>query len=320
MDEMITPFGLLVAYVADLAIGDPQWRFHPVRLLGKMIALVERVLRAVSHGVRGERAAGVVLCVSVVCLTYASCWLLIAAASRVHPSCGLFLSVAMVYFTLSARALGNAAQSVLRCLAAGDEAGAREHLALIVGRDTAPLDGEGMVRATVETVAENTGDGIVAPLFYVALGGPALGMAYKAVNTLDSMVGYRNERYHAMGWASARFDDLVNYIPARLTALLFIAAAFLTRRDWKTACATVRRDARKHLSPNSGYPESAVAGALQVQLGGPSWYGGMPRHAAFLGERLQPLTVQTIRDALAMMYGASGLMILLSVLCRGFLS
>lgn len=316
----MTPLGLMVAYVWDLAIGDPQWRFHPIRLLGNMITAFERLLRALFHGRRGETAAGVVLCAGVVALTYGITWLMIAAASRLHPYCGFVLSAAAVYFTLSARALGDAARSVMRCLASGDELGARRNLSLIVGRDTEPLNREEMVRAAVETVAENTADGVVAPLFYAALGGPALAMAYKAVNTLDSMVGYRNERYRAMGWASARCDDLVNYVPARVAALLLIGAAFLMGRDWKSAWAAVCRDARKHLSPNSGYPESAVAGALQVQLGGPSWYGGVLREAAFLGERMQPLTEQTTRDAVVMMYCASGLMLLLSVLYRGVLA
>jgi adenosylcobinamide-phosphate synthase len=310
----------MVAYGADLAIGDPQWRFHPIRLMGDMIVFFERALRTVFHGSTGEKMAGVVLCVCVVGVTYGSAWLVIAAAYRMHAWCGFFLSVALVYCSLSVRALGDAAQSVLQCLTADDEACARKNLAFMVGRDTALLKREGMVRATVETVAENTSDGIVAPLFYVALGGPALGMAYKAINTLDSMVGYRNQRYHALGWASARCDDLVNYIPARMTALLLIATAFLAGKDWRNAYATVRRDARNHLSPNSGYPESAVAGALQVQLGGPSWYGGIPRDAAFLGEQVKPLTEQTIRDAVVMMYGASGLMLMLAVLYRGVLS
>jgi len=320
MDEMITPLGLMVAYLADLAIGDPQWRFHPIRLLGSMIGIFEKVLRAVFPERAGEKVAGVVLCASIVALTYGSAWLIIAGAYRVHAYCGFFLSVVLVFFTLSVRALGDAARSVRQCLTSGDEAGARKNLAFIVGRDTALLNREEMVRAAVETVAENTSDGIVAPLFYVALGGPALGMAYKAVNTLDSMVGYRNERYRAMGWASARCDDLVNYIPARVTAFLLIAAAFLAHKDWKNAYATMRKDARNHLSPNSGYPESTVAGALRVQLGGPSWYGGSVRNAPFVGKQCKPLTEQTIGDAVVLMYSASGLMLLLTLLYRGFFS
>jgi adenosylcobinamide-phosphate synthase len=259
------------------------------------------------------------LCAGVVMLVYGVVWIMLAASFRVHEYVGFVASVVLAYFTLSARALGDAAQAVLSCLASGDDAGARSSLALVVGRDTAALSRKEVVKAAVETVAENTADGIVAPLFYLALGGPALGMAYKAVNTLDSMVGYKNQRYRAMGWASARCDDAANYLPARLTGLLLVAAAFITRRDWRGAYAIMRRDARKHLSPNSGYPESAMAGALGVQLGGPSLYNGVVRNAARLGEENRPLTGSSIKEAVSMMYYASMLMLLLCLLCRGAL-
>jgi adenosylcobinamide-phosphate synthase len=316
----MSPLGLAIAYAADLVLGDPQWRWHPVRLMGRLIAAGERAVRSFPISRAGEKAGGVVLCAGVVLLVYGAAWMVLAASFRAHQYLGFFASVALAYFTLSARALGDAAKAVLACLNAGDDAGARSSLALVVGRDTAGLSRSEVVRAVVETVAENTSDGIVAPLFYLALGGPALGMAYKVVNTLDSMVGYKNERYRAMGWASARCDDAANYLPARLTGLLLVAAACITRRDWRGAFAVMRRDARKHQSPNSGYPEAAMAGALGVQLGGPSAYHGVLRHAALLGEMKQPLTGRSITDAVSIMYAASALMMLLCLLYRGALS
>jgi adenosylcobinamide-phosphate synthase len=316
----MSPLVLAVAYAADLVLGDPQWRLHPVRLMGSLIAAGERAVRSFPVSRIGEKAGGVVLCAGVVFLVYGAAWMVLAASFRAHSYLGFFASVALAYFTLSARALGDAARVVLACLNAGDDAGARSALSLVVGRDTAGLSRPEVVRAVVETVAENTSDGIVAPLFYLALGGPALGMAYKAVNTLDSMVGYKNERYRAMGWASARCDDAANYLPARLTGLLLVAAACITRRDWRGAFAVMRRDARKHHSPNSGHPEAAMAGALGVQLGGPSAYQGVLRHAALLGEVKQPLTGQSITDAVSLMYAAAALMMLLCLLYRGALS
>ncbi len=316
----MTPLCLTIACAADLVLGDPSWRLHPVRLMGRLIAAGERAVRSFPLNRAGEKAGGVVLCAGVVVLVYGAAWMVLDASFRVHEYAGLVASIVLAYFTLSARALGDAAQAVMNRLAAGDDAGARSSLALVVGRDTEGLSRTGVVRAAVETVAENTSDGIIAPLFYLALGGPALGMAYKAVNTLDSMVGYKNERYRTMGWASARCDDAANYIPARLTGLLLVAAALITRRDWRSASAIMRRDARKHASPNSGYPESAMAGALGVQLGGPSSYHGVLRNAALMGEVKQPLTGLSIKEAVSMMYCASALMLLLCLLCRGALS
>ena len=245
MDDMTSPLVLTSAYAADLVAGDPQWRLHPIRLVGSLIAVLERVLRAYPFSRAGEKARGVVLCAGVVLLVYAAVWLLLMASFRVHEYAGFCVSVVLVYFTISVKALGDAARAVLARLASGDVAGARTSLAMVVGRDTAGLSGEEVVRAAVETVAENTSDGIVAPLFYVALGGPALGMAYKAVNTLDSMVGYTNRRYRHMGWASAWCDDAVNYLPARLTGLLLVAAAAIARCPCRTPPARASRCHRR---------------------------------------------------------------------------
>ena len=227
---------------------------------------------------------------------------------------GASLAILLAYFTISIKSLGRAAGKIRKCLKDDDDESARRHLSLIVGRDTQALSKKEIVRATVETVAENTSDGIVAPLIYLILGGAPLGMAYKAVNTLDSMVGYKNETYHKLGWASAKCDDLVNYIPARITGILMIVAAIFLGNDWKNAYATMRRDARKHLSPNSGYPESAVAGALRVQLGGVNYYSGKKTITPLLGQGLEELSEQSIGGVVRMMYLVSSMMILLGVL------
>ena len=265
----------------------------------------------------GERTAGILLCTIVVIFTYGITWCSIYLSYQLNVYFGISVNVLLAYTTLSIRSLGKAAQKVRNCLKEGNEDEARKKLSLIVGRDTMKLNRSEIIRATIETVAENNSDGIIAPLFYLILGGPALGMAYKAVNTLDSMVGYKNERYLAFGWASAKLDDIVNYIPARITGILLIIAAVFLRKDWKRAYCTVKKDAKKHMSPNSGYPESAVAGALRVQLGGTNYYGGIPVKTALLGSNGGELSESKIGEVVNMMYLTSLLMILLCVLVLG---
>ncbi len=200
-------------------------------------------------------------------------------------------------------------------LGRGDLPGARQALAAIVGRDTADLDEGEVWRATIETVAENASDGVIAPLFYLFLGGPALALAYKAVNTLDSMVGYKNERYLLFGWASARCDDLANWLPARITGLLMVAAAPLTglscRQAWRIMC----RDGKNHSSPNSGIPEAAAAGALGVRLGGTNWYFGRPVEKPTIGEPLKPLSASAYHGVVRLMYVAEALFVAAGTVC-----
>ena len=319
MVKMIHPIGLIGAYLLDLILGDPKWPIHPIRIIGKTIEYLEMFLRRIRTGIAGEKAKGILLCAFVVISTYRITWFIIYISYRLNSYFGISVTVLLAYATLSTQSLGKAAHKVRSCLKEGDEANARKKLALIVGRDTMKLDRSEIIRATIETVAENTSDGIIAPLFYLIVGGPPLGMAYKAVNTLDSMVGYKNEHYRALGWASARLDDMVNYIPARITGLLLIGAAFLLRKDWKGAYCTIRRDAKKHMSPNSGYPEAAVAGALRVQLGGMNYYQGSPVKTALLGRSREELNDRTIGDVVHMMYLTSFLMVVLCVLVRGII-
>ena len=311
---MIAPVGLTVAFILDLIVGDPEWSFHPIRLIGGLITRLETVLRTVCPDKISDKTGGIVLALSVILITYGTVWAILYGAYTINELCGFIFTCTIVFFSISLKSLGNAAQRVRRALTHNDEAGARKHLAHIVGRDTEMLSREEMVRATVETVAENTSDGIVAPLFFVLIGGAPLALSYKAVNTLDSMVGYKNDKYSNFGWASARCDDLANYLPARITGCLLIAGAFLLGKDWRSAMKTMMRDASKHASPNSGYPEAAVAGALKIQLGGTNYYGGIARTTHFLGNKDGPLDERAIGDAVRMMYCASLLMFLLSLL------
>lgn len=313
MVEMINPIGLIGAYLLDFILGDPEGPFHPIRVIGKTIEYLEKFFMRIKKNILSEKATGILLCAFVVSSTYGITWSISYFSYHLNVYFGISVTVLLAYTTLSIRSLGKAAHQVRSCLNEGDEDGARKKLSLIVGRDTMELDRTEIIRATVETVAENTSDGIIAPFFYLILGGPPLGMAYKAVNTLDSMVGYKNERYLALGWASAKLDDIANYIPARITGIFLIVAAVFLRKDWKRAYRTVKKDAKKHMSPNSGYPESAVAGALRVQLGGTNYYGGIPVKTALLGNNGGELSERNIGEVVSMMYLTSLLMFLLCV-------
>ncbi len=303
---------LLSAFALDFILGDPRWLPHPVRAIGWTIQRTETVLRRLTRTPLAEKAAGVLLVVLIVSLASFLSQFLLLSFFRISFSIGFALSVLLAYTTLAAKDLGNAAKAVLRHLVAGKIEQARTGLSMIVGRDTADLDEQEIARAVVETVAENTSDGVIAPLFYLALGGPALALAYKAVNTLDSTVGYRNEKYINFGWAAARVDDVANFIPARITAVLICLvsnlfsifnSAFRTPYSaFQTPWHIMLRDGNKHPSPNSGYPEAAMAGALGIQLGGPGTYGGKPSLKPFIGEAINRLDKKHIEKSVQLMY------------------
>lgn len=316
--SMNAPLALIGAYAADLLIGDPRWLPHPVVLIGRGIGGLEALLRRLGKGAPAERFAGAVLAVTVVGGTYLAAEALLAWAGSVSTPFRTILAVWLLSTALAGRGLAGAALAVHRPLTAGDLPAARRHLARIVGRDTGNLAESEVVRGTVETVAENTVDGVVSPLFYAVLGGAPLALAYKAVNTLDSMVGYRNDRYRHFGWASARLDDLANYLPARLTGLLMAAAARLLGLDAGGALRCVRRYAGRHPSPNSGIPEAAVAGALGVRLGGINHYGGEASFRPHLGEERRPLSPEHILQAVRLMRLTSLLALALGVTACAF--
>ncbi len=304
--EPISPFIVIFAVLLDLILGDPRRLPHPVVGIGRMITALEKVLRQL---VRNERLGGVLLLITVVGSTAAITLLLVKGASALHPYAGFAVSAWLSYTCLAARSLHAESKLVADRLISGDLEGAREYLSRIVGRDTGNLEEPEIWRALVETVAENTSDGVIAPLFYLMIGGPVLGMAYKAVNTLDSMVGYKNERYLRFGWASARFDDLANWIPARLTGLLMVLAAPLVGLSMQSAFRVMCRDSRNHSSPNSGIPEAATAGALGVKLGGTNSYFGVIVEKPPIGDPLRELSHDSYRGAVRLMYGSAALLL-----------
>lgn len=299
---------VIVACLLDAAVGDPRWLPHPVRFIGLVVAWCDDRIRPLLLSPAGQRAAGLVLAVGLPTFAYTAGWMAIELAGRIHWTLGRGVEVVLAFTTLAARDLIDHALAVLRALEAGSLGGAREALSKIVGRDVSGLSEQEVVRGTVETVAESTSDGVVAPLFYMAIGGAPLALAYKAISTLDSMIGHKDERHRYFGWASARLDDGANWVPARLTAVLLVLASGLaSRRAWIVgrAWAILMRDGKKHPSPNSGRPEAAMAGALGVQLGGTNVYDGVPEERARLGDPGPALVASHIRLALVLMMTTS---------------
>ncbi|MZQ84705.1 cobalamin biosynthesis protein CobD [Paenibacillus sp. 5J-6] len=308
------------AIVLDWLIGDPRWPTHPVILIGRWIRWMEGLLRKKSYMPMREKLNGVLLTTTTIIISSGSVFILILAARSINEWLGYAVCTWLISTTIAVKGLKDAAYLVYNPLRKGELADARKYTGYIVGRDTESLDEEELTRAVVETVAENIVDAVISPLFYALLGGAPLAMLYRASNTLDSMVGYRNDRYRHFGWASARWDDAMNWIPARLTGLLLILVALLQPGlSAKRAAAAIRRFAHLHPSPNSGIPESAVAGALGIELGGLNIYGGVRSERARLGWPLRPRTQQDIVYAVRMLYGVSfvvmgGLLCILLVL------
>lgn len=304
-------------FVLDLLIGDPHWLYHPVRLIGLGISGGEKLLRALFPKTKtGELIGGAVLAVCIPALSFAVPFLLLWLAGLVSPWLRFALGAIFCYQIFAARSLRDESMRVGRALEKDGLPEARRYLSWIVGRDTERLDEAGVVKAAVETVAENTSDGVIAPLFYMMIGGPALGFLYKGVNTLDSMVGYKNDKYRYFGRVSARLDDVFNFIPAILSAWLMIAASALLGFDAKNAARIYRRDRKKHASPNSARTESVCAGALRVQLAGNAWYFGKLVEKPTIGDPLRPVERADIRRANRLMYGTTVLALLIFGLIR----
>lgn len=293
----------LIGFVLDLVLGERLPAASPAVLFGKLIAVLEKALRAIfPKSKTGERIGGTVLVVIVCVVAFLGSMLVLWACWLAHPIANLAVQAFAFYMIMATRGLRDASMKVYRALKARDRDAARAAVGEIVGRDTARLGPAGVTRAAVETVAENTSDGAIAPLFYFLIGGAPLSLLYKAINTMDSMLGYRNERYRYFGTAAARLDDVANFIPARLAALLLVAAAWLLRYDARGAARIWRRDARKHASPNAGHCEAAVAGALGVQLGGDAVYFGELVHKETLGDPTRPIAASDILRANRLLY------------------
>jgi adenosylcobinamide-phosphate synthase len=300
---------LALALSADALIGDPPTWPHMVRLMGWAIARLEKSLRASLGG--SLSLAGLLLALVVVGGSALATWALCSLAAAVWAPLGWLAAALFCWQCLAAGQLWREAQAVARPLKAGDLALARQRLAMIVGRDTTVLDEAGVRRALIETMAENLNDGVIAPLFWLALLGPAGGVAYKAVNTLDSMVGYKNQRYAELGRFAARLDDAAGWLPARFSAMLIAVAASLVGLDGAGAWRATRRDHGAHPSPNAGWPEAACAGALGVRLGGPSFYGGELKEKPWLnpeGRQPQAFDVAAASRLLVMTCALAGLL------------
>jgi adenosylcobinamide-phosphate synthase len=310
---MALEWQILLACALDLIVGDPRWFPHPVRLIGRFAMALEEPSRRIFDS---PRVAGICTVVAVVGVTAVATWILLKVAYAIHPVLGEIVSILLIWTGIAARDLLKHSRAVWEALVLGKLGDARNKVRLICGRDTDNLTEAEVARATVESIAENIVDGITAPLFFAVLGGPVGIMAYKAVSTLDSTFGYKNEQYREFGWASARLDDVAAFLPSRLTAAMVPIAARLCRENAREALRIFFRDRNGHPSPNAGQTEAAVAGALGVQLGGVSYYGGKRSEKPTLGDALSPLKPDHILRTNRLALATSGLALILFLLGR----
>ena len=311
---------VLGGFVLDTLFGDPPWLPHPVVLMGKAISALEKRLRArLPQTPQGELLGGAVVAFTLPVGTFLLTSLVCLGAARLSPWLGLAVQMFWCGQALAAKGLAQESTNVYRALIKPDLPAARKAVSRIVGRDTQNLTLEGVTKAAVETVAENASDGVIAPLLYMLLGGAPLALTYKAINTMDSMLGYKNEKYLYFGRAAAKLDDVANYLPSRLAGLLWCAAAALTGNSPKGAWRIWRRDRRNHASPNSAQTESACAGALGVQLAGPAYYFGEYYAKPTIGDPLRPIEPEDIRRANRMMYAESVLALAVGLAVRAIL-
>ena len=311
---------LLIGFGIDCVLGDPHSLPHPVVLIGKTISALECVLRRIfAKTPRGERAAGAVLWLIVAFLATAVPALLLCLCGRVSPWLRLAVESVMCWQILAAKSLQGESMKVYAALKTATLPDAQKAVSMIVGRDTERLDEPGVARAAVETVAENTSDGVIAPLFYLALGGAGLGFFYKAVNTMDSMLGYVEPPYKNIGLIPAKLDDVFNFIPARLSALFLLAAGVLLHLDVKNGWQMFKRDRYKHASPNSAQTESVCAGLLGLRLAGEAWYHGVLHKKDFIGDAKREISPEDIPRACRLMYAAAALALFVFALVKAIL-
>lgn len=310
-------FMLIIAFILDLIFKDPKNIPHPVVFIGKLIKNSEISLRKIfRNGAVSETIAGTVLTLFVVIISFAVPYIILSICYSINLVIGIIVEVFLCFQILALGSLKEAAMKVYAELSAGSLDGARKCLSHLVGRDTENLDEKGIVKATVESVSENTSDGVVAPLFYMLIGGASFGMLYKAVNTLDSMIGYRNKKYKYFGKVAARLDDILNIIPARITGFLYVFAALLAGFNYKKSYEILFRDRWNHSSPNSGYPEAAISGALNIQLGGPASYFGETVDKKYIGDDNKKPDMEDISKSCMLMTIVSVLALILLILAK----
>jgi adenosylcobinamide-phosphate synthase len=301
---------IVIAYITDLIFGDPLWRCHPVRLIGRGIKKLEPFLRPL---IKNERLCGAVFAFIIVGISWSLVFLITRLVSQFNQFLGVAICSLFIYTSLAIKDLRMQTRQVYQMLKNKDLTLARKRLSMIVGRDTQSLNKSDIIRATVETIAENTVDGILSPLFYAFIGGAPLALAYKAINTLDSMIGYKNKRYKDFGWAAAKIDDLANFIPARLSALFLPLASWLATKDCLNSWRIIMRDSKKNPSPNSGIPQAAVAGALGIQLGGLNFYNHKPYLKPLIGDSINALNLEHIHESIKISYLCSALFLVSGV-------
>ncbi len=304
-----------LGFLLDLLFGDPDFALHPIRLVGGLISTLERIIRGIFPKTKpGEFIGGILMVVLVIAISGGVPFVILFFAYRFNTLLGAVVEAVICYFMLAASSLKKSSMRVYSSLMRGDIEGARKDVSMIVGRDTQSLDDVGITKAAVETVAENTSDGVIAPLIYMAIGGAVFGCIYKAINTMDSMVGYKNEKYINFGKAAAKIDDAVNYIPSRISAYLMIFASKILGLDSTNASYIHRRDAHKHASPNSAQTESVMAGALRIQLAGDAYYFGELYKKPFIGDSIKDVQYTDIKQANRLMYMTA---VIALVICVG---
>ena len=296
---------LVLGFILDLIIGDPHGLYHPIRLVGNLIALLEKRMNRKKDSPNRQMVMGWLMALIVITLSSGIPLLLLLLAYRIHPVCRLILETIMCWQLLATKSLKDESMKVYRKLKKHDLQGSRHAVSMIVGRDTEVLDESGVTKAAVETVAENTSDGVIAPMLYMAIGGAFLGWMYKSINTMDSMVAYKNERYLYFGRIPAYLDDIANYIPARLAGVMMILASFIVRLDGAHAFAIFKRDRYNHASPNSAQTEAVMAGALNVQLARDAWYFGVLHKKKTIGDDIRPVETEDIVRANKLLYGTA---------------
>ena len=302
----ISLVALVMGYILDLIFGDPYWMPHPVRFIGNLISILEKVIRRfMPKTKRGEYIGGIILTVMVVSISMVIPLVIILMAKSINTYLALTVETFMCYQILATKSLKVESMKVYDELAKNDLPSARKAVSMIVGRDTKDLTFSGVAKAAVETVAENTSDGIIAPMIFIAIGGAPMGFFYKAINTMDSMVGYKNERYMNFGRFAAKLDDVVNYLPARISAYQMILSSFFLRYDYKNAFKIYKRDRYNHASPNSAQTESVCAGALDIQLAGNAYYFGKLYEKPTIGDDIREINYDDIKKANRLLYCTS---------------
>lgn len=296
---------VVIAYIIDIFLGDPKGYPHPVKLIGKMISYFEDKLRKIIKNNNDETIAGYFLCGMTVLITFIISKSFLYISRIINPFVEYVVNIILIYTCIATNDLAKSANAVLKALKEGDVDSARSKLSYIVSRDTGNLCQSEIARGTVETVAENISDGIIAPMFYAFIGGASLALAYKSASTLDSMVGYKNDKYINIGYASAKLDDILNFIPSRITGILIVIASLFLGYDYKNSFMIFRRDRLKHESPNSAHGEAALAGALDIRLGGLNYYFGKPESKPYLGDGEKDITFENIDDSIRLMYASS---------------